>query len=254
LAKKLVSAYRSGDPEKIQAVLNTDFGELFAISGEAQDWQIVQDRRRPYKSGEIVPGASYLTCGVDVQKDRLVYAIRNWGKNFESWLVDNGELWGDTSQTGVYSGLAKLIERDWAGCSIRFIAIDSGYETNRVYEFCNRFKGLAFPTKGNENLTKNYNITKVEKFADLKLINFKPDTFKSWVQSRLLWPIDQEGGYWVPSDISEDYCRQMTSEKRIIKPSGQIKWVKVRKDNHYFDVEILNYLAIRIQSHNVGKR
>jgi hypothetical protein len=33
-----------------------------------------------------------------------------------------------------------------------------------------------------------------------------------------------------------------------VKPNGQVVWMKVKKENHYFDAESLAYLAVRILS------
>jgi phage terminase large subunit GpA-like protein len=60
------------------------------------------------------------------------------------------------------------------------------------------------------------------------------------------WPHDQPGGWWLPDDISDDYCKQIVAEQRSIKPSGKIIWIKVKNDNHYLDAEALAYLAAKI--------
>lgn len=244
LAARLVAAYRSGDPKRIQAVINTDFGELFAIGGDAPDWQMVLDRRRIYKMGEVHPGACVLTCGVDVQKNRLVYSVRAWGPNFESWLVEKGEMWDETSKPEVWKKLAALLDKEWGGFKIRFMGVDSGYETTMVYDFCKRYPGRALPTKGDEGIKKDINVTQPDKRSEMKLFVFRPDTYKSWVVARLTWPQHEPGGWWVPSNIDEDYCKQMTSEKKVMKPSRRVVWVQVRKDNHFFDCEVINYLII----------
>lgn len=250
LASKMVAAYRSNKPGRIQAVLNTEFGELFSTTGEAVSWEKVRDRCQPYLSGKIHEGIMHITCGVDVQKDRLVYAIRGWGENFESWLIKASELHGQTDHPEVWSKLKLLLDKKWDDVPIRYMAIDSGYQTSMVYKFCENYKGTVFPTKGKESLIKSFKFTDVNDYNDIKLLSFVPDIYKTWVVSRISWPRDEVGGWWVPSDVTEDYCRQMTSEKKIIKPSGGIVWVKVRKDNHYFDAEVLNRLLISIASND----
>ena len=247
IAKKVVSAFRRHDPDVIQSVINTELGECYAVAGKAENWEIVRSRRLSYHSEQIPDGVRVLTCGVDVQKNRLVYTVRGWGADFESWLIKWGELPGETSQPQVWLDLMRLLERDWGGYSIRAMGVDSGYNTTQVYDFCEKRPDVAFPTKGNDNLKKEYDFTAARKGSTLQLFSFKTDPYKSWVQARFSWKLEDPGGWWVPSDIDEDYCRQLTSEKRVVKSTtGRVTWIVVRKNNHFFDCEVLNALAIKV--------
>lgn len=91
-----------------------------------------------------------LTAGIDVQKNRLVYVIRGWGAQYESWLIEYGELWGETDQPHVWQSLSELIARQWQGLSLSRYAIVSGYQTQSVYQFCRTHKHIAFATKGHD--------------------------------------------------------------------------------------------------------
>ncbi|MGZ7274536.1 terminase gpA endonuclease subunit, partial [Streptococcus pyogenes] len=55
-AKAYVAAIRSGEPGRIQAAVNTGFGELYSVAGDAPDWSVVADLRRPYAFGEVPRG------------------------------------------------------------------------------------------------------------------------------------------------------------------------------------------------------
>ena len=80
----------------------------------------------------------------------------------------------------------------------------------------------------------------------LDLWHFDSDFFKTWVHGRLSWPEDQPGGFHLHQTTSEDYCQQLVAEQRITRPSGQVTWVRVKRDNHYLDCEALNALAAHI--------
>lgn len=253
LAKKFVAASRSGEPERIQGVMNTDFGELFQVVGEAPLWTTVAERKRPYQQGQIPEGVSILTAGVDVQKDRLLYVVRGWGAHLESWLIEQGELWGETDKPLVWQALGKLIREDWQGQHLSKVAIDSGYQTQAVYSFCRLHKGLALPTKGHDHLDKPFKKTDLDVGTrgktlsqSLSLWHFNTDQMKSAVHARIAWPIDQPGGWWLPENTTDDYCKQIVSEERVVSRSGKVTWVKVKKDNHYWDCEVLTYLVIRM--------
>jgi len=118
-AKLWVEAARSGEPGRAQAVLNTVFGELFRLKGEAPEVSAVGALRGAYRADELPADAVVITAGCDVQGDRIVYAVRGWGDRSTSWLIRHGELWGDTEQTPVWTDLAALLAMEWGGKRIR---------------------------------------------------------------------------------------------------------------------------------------
>lgn len=249
-ARRYLKATKVGDPDRIKAVINTELGELFRVA-EQKPWETILDRIQPYVMGSVPEGVLLMTAGVDVQKNRLVYAVRGWGIEYESWLIDAGELMGETNKPSVWESLSYLLNKEFKhhnGSSMRVLAmlIDSGYESNQVYQFCRKHPQQAFATKGRDTMTSDLLLSKVTKFDNIPLVNFKTDPFKSWVHARVEWPKDKPGGWWVPSDVEEDYCRQVLSESKIIKPSGGTTWVKTYSQNHYWDAEVLNYLAIKL--------
>jgi phage terminase large subunit GpA-like protein len=253
LARKFLSAVRSYEPERIQGVINTDFGELFRVGGDAPLWTAVAERKKGYRQGEMPEGVRLLTAGVDVQKDRLVYVVRGWGIRYESWLIEHGELFGETEKPEVWSDLQNIINSSWNGKSIIRMTVDSGYQTDRVYQFCRDNRALALPTKGRDSLDKPFKAESIDINLRGKVIkkgiqlwHFNTDIMKSWVHSRIEWPADQPGGWWLPQDVSDDYCKQIVSEARAVKPSGKVSWIKISRHNHYLDAEALAYLAAKI--------
>jgi phage terminase large subunit GpA-like protein len=255
LARKLIAARQSGEFERLQSVMNTDFGELYSIGGEAPDWEAVAMRKQGYKQGEVPIGVEILTAGVDVQKNRLVYVVRGWGEHLESWLIDNGELWGETDKPDVWQRLSTLVHGNWQGHVLSQVAIDSGYQSQAVYRFCRLHKALAFPTKGHDHLDKPFKKSDLDVNTkgktlshSLSLWHFDSDYMKCGVHARITWPIDQPGGWWLPEDVHEDYCKQIVAEQRVISGSGVASWIRVKKDNHYLDCEALAYLVIRMMS------
>ena len=80
----------------VRAETNASFGELFAPgSGVAPEWQAVAALRIPYQPGSLPSGVVLVIAAVDVQADRLIYIVRGWGARATSWLIENGDLWGD---------------------------------------------------------------------------------------------------------------------------------------------------------------
>ncbi len=265
-AARYVRAVRSGDEQKIKGVINTEFGECFKFGGDAPPWQSVLACADDYLEGDVADGVVLVFCTVDVQVDRLVYVVRGFGAGEESWLIQKGELWGPTDRPGTdeipgaWEQLDELARERFNGLRISRGLIDSGFRKDQVYAFCRKRRRVWFPTKGQDSPARpfwaspqdvNYQGRVIKK--GILLWNFDHDFFKSWVHSRVEWPADQPGGWHLPSDITDDYCRQIVGEQRLLLPSGRVTWKRVGQ-NHYLDCEALQPLALRTLGPNVINR
>ncbi|WEK50321.1 MAG: phage terminase large subunit family protein [Candidatus Kaistia colombiensis] len=266
-AKDYVTALRSGNHNEIQAAMNGGFGEVWAPQGgDVPEWEEIKKLALPYLRGDVPDPVVFLTCGVDVQKNRLVYVVRGWGARQESWLIDAGEVWGDTALEDVWTDLTELMSSDYAGTHIARTFVDAGFRPgkkdevpeHRVYEFCRRHARQAFATKGFEHRDKPLSVNRIDVTArgkstkyGLDLVRLDSDFMKSWVHQRLRWPVDQPGGWHVfalptdehPDGLTDDYCRQIVSEARVRKPSGGYQWVVKARNNHFLDAEALAFAA-----------
>lgn len=257
-AKTYVAAMRSGDPGRIQAAVNTGFGELYSVVGEAPKWEVVAELRRPYAFGDLPRGGQLVIAGVDVQGDRLVYVVRAFGYNATSWLIDAGEIWGDTEHEAVWQQLTELLQTRYGGLPIHRMLVDSGYKpggksapVHMVYQFCRRHYGWAIPTKGRKRQDKPYKFTDIDQKGHerqpLKLMLVHTHHFKSWVHARIDWPVDQPGAWFISQDATDDYCQQVVAEARMVTQSGEVFWQKLRTDNHYFDAEVLAAVGAHLE-------
>lgn len=245
LAKKLVSALRTGDPATLQGVYNTGFGECYALTGEVPAWEEVKEMRWGYSVGEIFPGMEKLLCSVDVQKNRLVYVVRAWYPGMGSQLVEFGEIWGDTEKPDVWDELGELFDREWHGHVIDVMGVDCGYRDNQVYEFVRKHRTRARALRGSPSLPKPYRKTvlavdgrgKVRKRGESRW-DFDSPLAKAWVHSRIGWPESRPGFWILPVDVTEDYCRQIVGEEFNHRTG---RWDKVG-ENHYLDCEAMNYM------------
>lgn len=264
-AAKYVEAVQTGDPSKIQTVTNAAFGELWMPSGgDVPGIEEVTARRKLYAKGEVPDGVLFLTAGVDVQGNRLVYVIRGWGLRQESWLIDYGEIFGehnDTRRDEIWLDLTDTLERSFDGLQVRRAFIDSGFrpdkknagDAHKVYEFCRRHPRFAYPTKGYGHRSVPISVNRIDvtpgggKAAyGLDLVRLDSDVLKSWVHSRIRWPHDQPGGWHIPKDADDAYCRQIVSEARVRDANGGFKWTPLRPDNHYLDCEALAFGAAKM--------
>jgi phage terminase large subunit GpA-like protein len=263
----LLTARASGDPAKEQTATNAGFGELFAQGGgEVPEWQEVMERRLPYKRGEVPAGVLRVVAAVDVQKMSLIYGIRGFGSRGTSWLLDFGQLYGPTDDGDVWAALIDLLLTPIGGMQIEAAFIDSGFrpdkpsagDEHRVYEFARRFQWLVTPTKGASTKPRNpFTLNSIEVTArgkkapyTIKLAYVDTDFFKSLVHSRIRTPVDSPGAFFVPEDITEDYCRQLVSEARTVHNNKPL-WVQRSRQNHFLDVEAL--LALGGYMRNVDR-
>ncbi len=263
LAEKLVGAYRSGEQERIQGVVNTYGGEVFRVKGDAPEWETVMARRADYEPHTVPEGVQLITIGVDVQKDRLYWACRGWGFNAESWGIAEGVLWGDTAYDGVWVALAQLIKNpvnaaeatkgaQYAPRFAQRVFIDSGYRPgkkwqrpeNVIYQFCRRLPGLAFPTKGQQTMDVPLRAKQVDVTASgrlvrggVKLWHINTHLAKSNLYAKIRAPAEEPGGFHCHRQITEDYAKQLTSEELLLKASGKTVWME-KGDNHYLDCEV----------------
>ena len=257
--EEVLFAEQTGDSEARQGARNKT-GELWSpISGDVPDWQAIKNRAEPYPAGAMPDDAIVTTMAVDVQRDRLIFSTRAWGPRATSWLIEHGEYLGDTSQTAVWALLAQKVTTPIDGIPLRLVFVDSGFRPgkkftlplNRVYQFCRRFKRFVYPSKGSSKpmlkpLAKSKpDVTKdgeVSKYG-LELIRLDTDHWKSFVHERLTWPTDQLGAWHIHAEATEDYCRQLVAEARIITDGGKPMWVERSKNNHYLDCEAMNAAA-----------
>lgn len=255
-AETYLTALRSNESAKIQTATNAEFGEVYVDgTGDVPAWEEIFNRRGSYAPKTVPDEARYLTFGGDVQKGRIPFVIRAWGGRATSWLVQHGELWGDTAQPDVWEDLAQLLTTPIDGHLIKLAFVDSGFRpgkkegvpVNRVYEFARRFRRFVFPTKGSSLalvrplIKSTIEVTQqgTQKKFGLELIRLDPDHWKSFVHERLKWPIDQPGAWHLHKDVTEDYCRQLVAEARIVLPTGKAQWIERSRENHYLDAEAL---------------
>ncbi len=249
-ARAFLAAAWSGDHGRLQATVNTGYGELFRLMPPGmRQVQEVQALKLPYRQGEVPDAALVLTAGVDVQADRLPYAVRAWGPRMESWLIEAGDLFGNTEEPQVWTDLGRLLDRDFSGHRIKVMNVDTGFRAHAVYEFARRFNSVR-PTKGQAKLSRPIAASQIDVTVKgtaltrgLTLWHVDSDHFKSWVHGRLSWPPDQPGGWHLPADVSDSFCEQIVAETRILRRDGSPHWAQVRRENHALDCEALNVAA-----------
>lgn len=219
-----------------------------------------------YKLNEVPDEVCFLTCGVDVQRDRLELEIVGWCPDKRSYSIDFRVLEGDTADAPVWDLLAGVLDErflrsDGMEFPIRLTAVDSGYNTTHVYNFCRRYDpSRVIPTKGQDNLgmavaaPKTVDVTKSGKrVGKVRLWNLGVSFLKSEFYAALRLEKDSEGvpppNYCHFPEYDEHYFRGLTAEEQVVKfvrGYQRIQWQKVYERNEPLDCRIYARAAAAI--------
>lgn len=248
LARRLAAAYATHEPETVQGTINVDGGELYRTAGEVPELAEVEALRTLEPAGEVPEWVQGITAGMDPRLDALDYVVRGWGAGLTSHLLEHGTIEGETNYDTVWLWAARLLDRRWRGLPIVYLGVDSGWRPgdryrrpeHMVYAFAKRHPGRVFPTKGHDTHSPPQHTVRLES-AGVPLVHLDSDHWKSWVHSRVRWPMDAESGRWTfHRDATEDYVAQLIGEHVETRSSGRRRWVPRRGyRNHFLDCEAI---------------
>lgn len=145
-----------GDPEKMKAWTNTKLAETWDEDAEAVDGASLSSKDRTEDWGPRAPtDVKIVTCGVDVQDDRVEVERVGWGMDEESWSLEYEVIYGDPSSRELWDELDTYLltptqRADGNVLKVAATAIDSGgHYTQMVYRFCkDRHRRKVYAIKG----------------------------------------------------------------------------------------------------------
>ena len=272
-AFELVRVMRANDKPRIQVVINTEYGECYGEQGEAPQWESVKQIKEGsgYRMGTLPERVQLLTCGVDVQMNRLVAVVMGWAMidgQLEAWLIQYEELFGRTAFDEVWNDFADNYLHKDIGLGnqmlVSRIGIDSGFNPsntgrsaednvnrNIIYDFCKDNKLRVVATKGaSRQLIYPFRRSLMEENKagrklkrGFTLYELDTDYMKREIYARLNWPIDKPGRWHFPENTPDQFFQELTAEQ--LTEDG--RWVKTG-ENHVLDAVVINYfLALRLK-------
>jgi phage terminase large subunit GpA-like protein len=146
------------DVNKMKVFVNTVLGETYKQDGESPPWENLYNRRETYAPNKVPSEVCLLTCGADVQADRIELEIVGWCKGRTSYSIDYRVIVGDTTKPETWQQLAQVVlqqfeHEDGGIMPLSMMAIDSGFNTTHVYDFCMKFDySRVIPVKGKDTL------------------------------------------------------------------------------------------------------
>lgn len=219
VAVAFVEAQRS--PETRKSWVNTVLGEVYESDSEKIDHQLLADPSRLEDWGDTAPiGVLLVTCGVDVQADRLEVERVGWGIDEESWSLDHHVIHGDPSDPQTWARLDAYLQEptirvDGRQLPVRTTCIDSGgHHTQAVYKFCRlRRNRRVFAVKGRDDAATVWpSSLRARKSKQTQVTIVGVSAAKDAVYARLKVPQPGPGYCHFPKDRSPVWFEQLTSE------------------------------------------
>jgi phage terminase large subunit GpA-like protein len=253
-----IRALKNHDNTLLKTFVNTVLGETWSETGRIIKASALLKRKIEY-GAEVPEGAVLLTGAADIQKDRIETEIIGWGRGMESWGIDYAVFRGDTERADVWLQLDQYLNRGWRAKTgnifpVSIVAIDSGYLTKLVYEFCRqRIHRMIFPVKGDEGWGHGYidRPLKMNKYGVWPFRAFV-DEIKNKVYSYLQIEDSGPGAcHWPNKDCYDKaYFSQLTSEyldKKYVNGRYRLKWMLPQgRRNEALDIRCLNIAALNI--------
>lgn len=250
----------------IQSFVNVSLGEPHEDGGERADPTGLLARRYVYPA-QVPAGGLHLTCGIDMQTDRLEAEVVAWGEGEESWRVKYAVLWGDPMGTDVWEELDALLDEDFVhecGAKLRISAacLDTGGTqgyTQAAYNYARGKTGRRlFAIKGQGGwgmpvvqAPQRRQSGKSARKVDLFIVG--TDEGKLIVSRRLGKTLPGPGYcHFSIDELDEDGAKQLTSEKmltRYVKGQPVREWHKPdRARNEHLDCRVYAYAALKINT------
>lgn len=234
------------DPEMFQNFTNSWLAEPWEDTRLKTSIDIVLARQTEYEEYVVPEWTKVLTAGVDVQETSLYYTIRAWGDYLTSQNIAHG-------QVASFKDIEKIMNLEYrmpdgTPMVVALALIDSGNDTDRVYDFCAINSDWALPSKGASNsMMSHYRLSKVNKSGSkaqgMNLVLVDTGKYKDMIAGRMQKE-NGTGSWMVYQGCDEEYAKQVTSEQKVnIKNGrGQVKqqWKPKTShaDNHYLDCEV----------------
>lgn len=233
------------DPEKLQNFANSWLAEPWEDTKLKTSADLVLDRQTDVPEYVVPDWAKLLTGGVDVQENCLYWTIRAWGNGITSQNIAHGQAYG----LNEIERIMNLAFRTESGEQkvVNLALIDSGYDTDKVYDFCVKNSEWAMPAKGASHpMQTHYRLSVVNKAGSrangINLVIVDGGKYKDMIAGRMRRE-NGAGSWMVYKGCDEEYASQVTSEHKVSVKKGrksQLEWQKksTHADNHYLDAEV----------------
>lgn len=241
------------DTEALHNFTNSWLAEPWEDTKLKTNAETVMERQTDLPEFVVPEWTRLLTAGVDVQETSLYYVIRAWGEYLTSQLVTRGQVTSFRDIERVMN--LEYVKPDGTVKLVDLCLIDSGDQTDEVYDFAAMNSEWCLPSKGTSSMVNYFKLSSVNKTSSkaygMTLALVDGGKYKDMIAGRM--KRENGTGSWMVFDgIDLEYCTQVTAEHKITEKGGggklRTRWVQKTShaDNHYLDCEVYGMAAADI--------
>lgn len=243
IAKEFLNS--KDDPDLLHNFTNSWLAEPWEDTKLKTNAEMVLERQTEEEPFVLPEWTKLVTGGVDVQENCLYWTIRAWGDFLTSQNIAHGQAFS-------FSEIEKFMnleykKADGAVFMVDLVLVDSGDQTDEVYEFCAVNAEWALPCKGVGSQLSHYRLSTVNKTGSraygMNLVLVDGGKYKDMIASRMRKP-NGKGSWMVYKGCDEEYAQQVTAEHKVSVKNGKgqqtLIWQPKTEgaDNHYLDCEV----------------
>jgi len=241
------------DTEALHNFTNSWLAEPWEDTKLKTNAETVMERQTDLPEFVVPEWTRLLTAGVDVQETSLYYIIRAWGEYLTSQLITRGQVTSFRDIERVMN--LEYMKPDSTVKLVDLCLIDSGDQTDEVYDFAAMNSEWCLPSKGTSSMVNYFKLSSVNKTSSkaygMTLALVDGGKYKDMIAGRM--KRENGTGSWMVFDgIDLEYCTQVTAEHKITEKGGggklRTRWVQKTShaDNHYLDCEVYGMAAADI--------
>jgi len=244
-------AMRQGNIDPLRQFIQKRLAEAWEEDLTDNRQKLIGDgyKMTEFERGERIENELYRFLTVDKQRDHFWALIRAWRADGTSQKLYFGRLesFDDIAKKAAdYKVPAKMV------------FVDAGYDTDQVYCACASMDWTALHGSGQSSFAfKKSNGDIIHRpftrFSEASATNGKKARYAHWSSDRIkdILQAHRTGlaqAWAIPDDCSPEYLKQIDAEAKREMVNGKTKqvemrWVKIRKDNHAWDLEAEQIVA-----------
>ena len=241
------------DPDLFHNFVNSWLAEPWEDTKLKTNAEMVMERQTDVPEWALPEWTKLVTAGIDVQENCLYWTIRAWGDFMTSQNIAHGQALS-------MNEVELIMNREFSmpngeKVMVNLALMDSGDQTDEVYDFCAMNTDWVLPCKGVPTQLSHYRLSTVNKAGSraygMTLVLVDGGKYKDMIASRMRKP-NGTGSWMVHQGCDLDYAEQVTAEHKITERSGGKevqKWVPKASHaaNHYLDCEVYAAAAADMQ-------
>lgn len=268
---------RAGDAGPFKVFVNETRGEVYEEDFEQSDWKLLKARAEGFPLRRVPRRGLVLCAGVDVQDNRFVVDVWAFGRDDESWIVDDRVIYCDPGSWRAWLDLdvylsSRFPHEGGQSCAIDAVAIDiGGHFTHQAYRYvmlrdsrrvhATQGKGqIGLPIVAGAPRRQDVNVDGKVVKDGVQLYFVGVNTAKDLLHNRLqIMP--GAGGAATPgcvhlsSGLPDEFFQELVAEVRVQQKEAHrmvTRWVKPNSSvrNERLDTKVLAlFCAARMKLH-----